>query len=184
MPLPEKVIEQMGRRSVQAPGWSGQLLMFSATLLFISAALYVGLTYGYEPYLEGKVNDLNNQIQKFSQEIPLADQTKIISFYSQLTNLKSLLDNHVSVSPLFAWLEKNTGPTVYYTKFSLNMGSNQLQIGGTAKSVNDVVSEIKTLEKQEEVAKVVLAGVNISQTGWQFDAAVYFKPNFLSPAKN
>lgn len=123
MPLPEKVIEQLGREPPRTPGWSGQLLIFSSTVLFISVFIYFGLTFGYQTYLKSQVQKIKDQVQAFSQQIPADEQAKIASFYSQLTNLKSLLANHVFSSQIFGWLEKNTQANIYWNRFSLDRKS-------------------------------------------------------------
>jgi len=56
MPLPDKVIEQLGREPPKTPGWSFGIVMFSGTILFIAVFIYFGLTLGYEPYLQLQIS--------------------------------------------------------------------------------------------------------------------------------
>ncbi len=181
MPLPEQVVERLGREPVRTPGWSGQLLMFAATIFFISLAIYLGLVFGYQPYLKSEVNKLENQIQRFSQEIPQADQESLASFYSQLLNLDSLLRKHTTSSPLFNWLEKYTQPNIYYTKFDFNSGNRQLFLSGFAKTTADFVQQLQIFQADPQVERLTVNSLTLSVSGtWQFNIILFLNPNLLS----
>lgn len=181
MPLPQQVLERLGQEPPRTPGWSGQLLMFSGTVFFVSIIAYLGLAFGYKPYLNSEARKLQGQVQSLGQQIPLERQTKIIGFYSQLANLKSLLAGHVYSSKMLEWLEKNTQVNVYYSKFSLNAQNNQLTIGGVAKTADDLYQQVAIFQGKPEVKKMNLGGISISQNGqWQFDISLFFEPGFFS----
>ncbi len=183
MPLPPKAIEQLAREPVRTPGWSSRLLMFSGTIFLIALFVHIGLVFGYGPFLQSMVDKLDLQIQTFSQEIPFDDQAKIIAFYSQLANLKTLLDRHALASPLFDWLERSTHKNVTYTKFVLNVGGRELSLGGTAKSANDIAEQTGFLEQQAEVDRVNLNSMTLGNAGlWQFDLSVFLKPGIFKGA--
>lgn len=180
MALPQKVVEQLSRSSSTTPGWSGGLLKFAGTALVLGIFIYVGLVYGYKPYLEREVVKLDAQIATFAQEVPVDEQTKIVGFYSQLGNLKSLLSQHVAISPLFDWLEKHTETNVYFTKLTLNVQTRQVGLTGVAKNIEDVSSQLAVLQADGEVARTNLSNVSILPSGvWQFDASVIFKESFF-----
>src|SRR3989344_1296726 len=133
MALPQKVLEQLGREPPKTPGWAGQFLMFSGTLFFIAAFVYLGLVFGYRPYLASEVRKLQDQINIFIQQIPVEEQGKIINFYSQLLNLRSLLANHAVSSHFFNLIEDNTQVNVYYDRFDLSLRTRELRVGGAGK---------------------------------------------------
>ena len=169
------MIDQLTRVPAQTPGWSGRLLMFSATLLFISAGTYFGLLYGYMPYIDGQVGKLKDQMQSFSQQVSTDDQHKITTFYSQLTNVKSLLDTRTTPSALFSWLEKNTMPNVFYARFAFNATAKQLALGGSARSVDDIMDEVRLFQAQPEVERVNVGSIAAAASLWQFDLSIFFK---------
>ncbi|RJQ28896.1 hypothetical protein C4571_02540 [Candidatus Parcubacteria bacterium] len=182
MALPQKVVEQLSRTSVQTPGWSGQLLMFSSTAFLLSLFIYLGLVYGYKPYLEKEVQKLDSQIQAFSQQISVEEQGEIINFYSQLVNVKSLLARHVVVSPFFDWLERHTQTSVYYTKLNLNTQSRQASLSGVARSVEDLAEQLQEFQNDPGVERVNFSNVSVgSNSLWQFDLTLFFKPAFFIP---
>jgi hypothetical protein len=184
MALPQKVVEQLSRSSSTTPGWSSGLLKLAGTALVLGVFLYVGIIYGYKPYLEGEVTKLDAQIATFAQEVPVDEQAKIVGFYSQLGNLKSLLSQHAATSPLFDWLEKHTQANIYFTKLTLNVQTRQVGLTGVAKNVEDVSSQLAILQANENVARTNLSNVSILPSGvWQFDASIIFKEAFFKSTR-
>lgn len=180
MALPQKVIEQLGRAPVKTPGWSGQLLMFSSTLFFISLVVYLGLIFGYRPYLNSQVKRLNDKIQSLSQQIPLEDQKKIINFYAQLVNLRTVLNGHIFTTPIFGWLEKNTHSNVYYTRLGLNAQNRQVTIAGLAKSVWDIAEQLKIFDDDPGVSQLNFGNSSIGPGGlWQFNLVLTLTPEMF-----
>jgi Tfp pilus assembly protein PilN len=184
MPLPQTVVEQLGKEPPKTPGWSVGMLTFAGSLLFLVVLIYVGLTFGYEPYLNGQISTTQNQINQLSQQISPADQTNLINFYSELSNLKSLLANHVIASNLFPWLEQNTEVNVYYTSFSFS-GGDQITLSAVAKSEADVNQQLAIFESSPEVSNVIFSGVSAGAAGgWSFDVTLTINPSILSNASS
>lgn len=169
MALPQQVLERLSREPPQTPGWSFGLLFFSGALLFIALLAYFGLTLGYEPYLNNQIDGITTQINTLAKSVAPNDQAQLVSFYSEITNLQQVLRNHVTLSPFFAWLEKNTEANVYYTSFSLS-GGNRISIGGYGATEADVNQQVAIFEAAPEVRSAQLSSVTLSpQTGnWQF----------------
>ncbi len=180
MPLPQKVIEQLGREPQRIPGWAGQIVMFSGTIFFLSLVIYFGLAYGYKAYLGVSLKNLQDQIKIFSQKVPEEDQKKIISFYSQISNLKTVLNNHVFSSQLFSWLENNTQVNVYYDKFNLNVMNNKLVLVGIAKTMDDVNQELAIFQSRGEVSKVTVGNISSVSGAWRFEVTLTFTPGYFN----
>ena len=179
MALPEKIVDQLGHDPLRTPGWAGQILMFSGTIFFISLVIYLGLDFGYKAYLNSSLKTLQDQLQTFSQQVPVEDQKKIISFYSQISNLKTVLANHVFSSQLFGWLEKNTQVNVSYDKFNLNTTNNQLSLSGTAKTMDDVNQQMVIFQSQENVSKIALGNIGFTGGVWRFETTLSFQPGYF-----
>jgi len=179
MPLPEKVIEQLGREMPRTPGWSGQLIMFSATLFLLSLLAYFGIVYGYTSYLQKQNQQLEDQIDKFSQQIPVSEQNQLIIFYSQIANLKSILGAHVYTSPAFDWLEKNTQANVTYTRFNLSTRDWSLTLDGLAKNLSDLNQQLSVFSARPEIRRLSFNSLSFVNGAWQFNLVLYFNPTFF-----
>lgn len=184
MALPQKVIDQLGREPPKTPGWSSQLLMFSSTVFFITLIIYFGLTYGYRPYLDSQTKHLQDQLQAFSQKIPVDKQTELIQFHSQLANLKTILAAHNAVPPLFDWLEKNTEVNIYFTRANFTAATSQLSLSGVAKTMDDIDQQLVVFQNAPDIQRFAVSTVSFVNGAWQFEASVIFKRGFFLMAKN
>lgn len=180
MALPQKIIDQLGREPSATPGWTGQILMFSGTLFFISLVIYFGIDFGYRSYVTSQVKKLKDQVQAFSEQVPVEDQKKIIDFYSQTSNLKTVLSSHIFSSQLLSWLERNSQINVTYDKFNLNIGNNQVILGGSAKTMDDINQQFIVFQSQKEVSKVAIGNINFSGNLWRFEVTLTFAPGYFN----
>jgi len=168
MPLPQKVVEQLGREPPSTPGWSGKLLMFSGTIFFIALSIYFGLSFGYKPYLTEQIKKINKDIEQFGQQVPVADQLRLVSFYSQLGNIKSLLSAQTVGLRAFDWIEKNTQINTYLKSLSVSFSTEQVSYSASAITMGDALQQMGWLEKKVEVKKVGVGGISSAGSEWQF----------------
>lgn len=182
MALPTQEIERLTRGKSAEQGSYKQLLLLAGSLFAISLIIYLGLSYGYEPYLNGQKDDLDMQIQEFSKKIPQEDQTKLVSFYSQLANVKTLLGKHPMTSKAFDWLERNTQANTYFTKLTFNVPTSQLTLLGNSRSPQDAAEQAAIFESQPEVLRLNLNNLAVSPGGgWQFNMTIFMDSKFLLP---
>jgi hypothetical protein len=180
MALPPQVIEQLGREPAPTPGWSGRLLMFTFTLFILSVIGYVGLAFGYAKYLDAEIRKIDREIKNQSQQIPEEEKGAILTFFSQLSNLRSILDKHVNASSVFNLLEATTHPKIYYTRLTLNSDRYEAVLTGIATSVSDVTEQAKIFQDRPEIKKVSLGNMNGVKDGWQFEINLGLAPEFLT----
>jgi len=170
----------MSREPVRTPGWSGRLLMFSATIFIIALVVYFGLLYGYMPYAEKQRSSWQDKKANLEQQVSESQRTEILNFYSQLSNLNSLLDGHVLASSLFDLFEKNTVKSVYFTKLSFSGQDGQIMLTGVGKTMDDITSQMRVFQGSPEVKKITLSGASVIQGGvWQFDMNLYLSADAL-----
>ncbi|MBI2888307.1 MAG: hypothetical protein HYY10_00085 [Candidatus Liptonbacteria bacterium] len=181
MPLPQKVIDRLSREPLGTPGWSSQLLLFSGALFLISVIVYGGVAFGYKPHFEGRIKKLNDQIQAFTQQIPLAQQEKITSFYAQLSNVKKLLDQHAALTPFLKWFQEHTQANIFYRQFSVEVTTGKVMVSGTGKSLGDVEEQLAIFERAKEVKESLFGSVTSKEkVGWEFSGTLTFPPGFFT----
>jgi hypothetical protein len=182
MPLPEKVIEQLGQEPSGTQGWATGAIFFSFGILFLSVAIYFGLTLGYAPYLQGQLKDTQGQVTTLNNSVSASQQSQLIDFYSQIANLQTLLQNHVLASHFFTWLEQNTEANVYYQSLNLTQGT-QVTLSGVAKTEADINQQIAVFENSSDVSSVSVSNVTAPQLlgpGWTFNATLVMSPSVFS----
>ena len=181
MPLPQQVINQLSRETPgSTPGWSSGVLLFSSAVFIVALVIYFGIAVIYQPVLNNKIKSIQSQITTLSQSISSDDQANLVTFYSQITNLQSLLKRHVFFSQFFSWFEKNTEANVYYSQFSFGSG-NQITITGNAPTEADINEQIAIFEASPEVQKVVVTTVgSVGTNVYQFSATLLVNPAIVT----
>ncbi len=185
MPLPDKVIEQLGKEPPKTPGWALGALFFSGGVLFLAIVIYVGLNFGYAPYLQSQLTATQRKISALGNQVSPSDQTHLINFYSQLSNLQTLLRNHVLSSQFFTWLEQNTEANVYFQSFSLTQGT-EVTLIGVAPSEADVNEQIAVFENNtSEISSMTVSSVSAPQApggNWTFNVDLMMSPSLFLPS--
>lgn len=153
--------------------------MFSSTVFFIFLFTYLGIIYGYDSYLNNQSRKLNDAIQAFGQQVPAADQVNIISFYSQIVNLKSILKNHVYFSPFLLWLEKNTEANVFWSAMQADTARSSVTFMGIARTIGDFNQQAAIFASRPEVVKEEATNVALVNGLWQFNLKIYFNQSFF-----
>ncbi len=176
MPLPQQVIERLSHEPVKTPGWSFGILLFSGGVLLITVLVYFGLILGYEPYLDSQISSSNTQSASLASSISTSDQAKLITFYSQVANVKAELANHVMFSHFLAWLAANTEANITFSSMSFASG-NQISLAGAARSEADVNQQAAIFESSPAVKNMALSGASFSATTgfWQFSVVLTMK---------
>ena len=173
MALPQQAIERLSRSSSKTQGAYRELLLLSFGLFFFALLLFLGLRFGYQSYLASSGRKLDQEIDRWSQSISAEDQIKTAALYSQLYNLRSMLNSRSAASPVFDLLERATLPDVYYTKFNLNASTREITLSGAARSLEKIAEQAARFEKEPEVERVSFtnAGKN-GENPWQFTMSV------------
>jgi hypothetical protein len=179
MPLPEKVIQQLGKEPAATPGWSAGLISFSAGILFLTLFLWAGLQFGYKPYLDARTQKIEDQINQVNQAIAPADQANIINFYSQLSNLRQLLRTHTIPTNVLSWLAANTEPNVYYSSFSIG-ANGQMTLTANARTEGDANKQIAIFENSPQIKTMSVSGITAALGVWQFGITMTIDPAIIA----
>jgi hypothetical protein len=172
MALPAQALEKLAYNPEKTPGAFSQLMMLAASLLLLAVFLWIGMVYGYKPYLNGQLDQVNQKIDEFAKQIPADQQERIATLYSQLVNLKKVLVNHSATSPFFDWLAKNTLPGVYFVKASVSASGAEAVLQGAARSLDDINSELALLNQAPEVKHLSVGTISNTIQGWQFSVTL------------
>ncbi len=174
MPLPQQVVEQLGREPEGSGGGFSGTLLFSVGILLVIAGMYFGMVFGYEPYLNNQIIAVKGEVSKANASVTPDEQAQLVSFYSQISNLQTILTHHAYDSQFLTWLENNTEANVYYQGMDLASGY-RVTLKGIAKTEADVNQQVAVFEGSPDVASVAVASVaNASQNGISASTGIAF----------
>lgn len=157
-------------------------MAFAIMLLVLTIVVYFGITFGYRPYLENRVSALDTQISDFSKRVPAEEQANILTFYSQLANLKTALAKHSATKAFFSWLEQGTVQTVRFSKVAFNASSRQVQVTGVARSQTEVAQQVAAFQSRPGVERVDFRNSQAIGGGVQFDLVITLVQGFFTAA--
>ncbi len=141
-------------------GWPWRFLMFSVLIFATVSVGYVGLIFGYKPLLQSRLQGQEAELVGLGKIIPLAQQDEFVRFYSQLINLQSLLNAHVTISPLFTLLESRTNTAVSYAIMELRAPERKIALEGYATNYKSFAEQMQSFTEASEVESVIVNDSN------------------------
>lgn len=156
-----------------------KIFLLSLVLLAIVAAGYVGLRVGYRPYIAKQLADVDASIKALTEAIPEKDQASLIRFYSQIVNLKGLLDNHVVASKIPAFLEKNTNTHVAYANITINALRRELTLEGTTDRYETLSEQLEAIRQSPDVVGYLLNESRTAEGKINFRITATLRPELL-----
>jgi len=161
-------------------GWPWRLFTVVSIIFSITIVSYLGLIFGYRPYLESKIQEKSDKIDQLAESISKEDQEQFIRFHSQLVNLKGLLDNHALTSKIFPLLERITHREVYYISAGLEVPRRELQLSGVAKSYAVLAEQLEIFNQAEEIESYIINQAGASRNLVDFRVVLKLKSKILT----
>lgn len=159
-------------------GWPWRLLVFSIALFALSVLVYFGVRLGYAAYLENRVAEVDARLAALTGEVSADEQEQLVNFYSQIVNLKTVLDRREYLGNVFSFLERVTLPEVQFTEAQVSTEQGSLALRGRAPSLEAVGAQLAALEAAPEVAHVLLRDVTATGEA-SFSLSVTFNTAFF-----
>ncbi len=163
---------------LEAPAVGGLWNLFRLLAgIFLALLLgYFGLRFGYKAFLAREIKQAEAALEELEARVPKTEQDKLIRFYSQLTDLRSLLQGHVSVSRFLPVLEDNTNTRVFVTQFDLNVLERRLSLQAVAASYDAFVEQLEAYNQMSEVIRYAVRETALEGTRVRFGVDLYLQP--------
>lgn len=81
-------------------------------------------------------------------------ETEVIKYRSKISDFANLLKNHEFASNVFAFMEKQTMPNIWFKQFSLDEKNNGVQLSGEAESLDTFSRQVDNFERNEYVKSI------------------------------
>ena len=88
------------------------------------------------------------------------EETDVLNYQRKINDFSGLLKNHEFASNVFAFMQTQTMPNVWFKQFSLDKTSGKIQLSGEAESLEDVGRQVSTFEKNKYISS--LSGLSTS----------------------
>ncbi len=152
------------KEEVKAQGAS-KLLSFLFIIFSILFLAYLGMNFGYRPYIEKKVSALEGDLSQLASQIPQDSQSRFQSFEKQLIVIDKTLANHVLSSKIFPLIEANTNYSTFYKSFDFDLVAHKLTLRGVTRDYDVLAYQISALEKSSFVKGYKITSARLSDGG-------------------
>ncbi|MEK7481844.1 MAG: hypothetical protein AAB607_00550 [Patescibacteria group bacterium] len=186
MPFQSALEEQLKKGEQLPVGWPWRLLTLMLVVFSLSIFIYIGMLFGYKPYLNSQVKTLESDIAFLNQSIDKAKQEQLIGLYSQFANVQKLIDSHSITSGIFDLMEKNTYSSVRYNNLTVDVNGREIVIDGAAPDYDTLIKETALFDSLPEIESVILSNAKISDLGKglseiKFGLKLKLSPIFFNP---
>jgi len=181
MPYNQSILEQELRRGEKVEaGLPWRLLVFSAFLFGLLFFVYLGMQFGYKPYLNSRIKNLDSKINNLNQVIDEGERKRLIDMYSQFINIQDLLKSHTVPSRLIELLEKNTQSQIYYLSLNFSLTDKSLRLEGVSPNYNILAQQLELFQRIPEIERVNLDNSQLLGNGdIRFSIKLIFKPELI-----
>ena len=172
-------IDEKLQREELPVGWPWRFFLFSLLVFITALVVYLGIGFGYKPFLTSQIEKQETAIAQLSQTIPKKQQEDFVAFYSQLVNLQRLLKDHIFASKIFPFLQANTNQLVYYTTVDLRAGERRLELEGVAANYGVFAQQLQAFSVAPEVESLIINDSNASGGRVKFRLSLILKPTLF-----
>ncbi len=158
-------LSQSKASTISIPG--GNIFNTLAVTLFILTLLLIGVLFGYEMILNGKIDDANKQIIATKDSYQIDAIQNIIDANFRITSTKTILSNHVATSELFKLFQTLTVKKVRFNNFlfSNKGGIYTVVMDVEAQSYNALLQQYDTLLKSTDIQNPRFTGFDLTASG-------------------
>ncbi len=160
-------------------GLPWKIFLLALVLFGTVVAGYIGLRLGYRPYLNSKIASVDKEIATLSESVSADEQKRLLQFYGQISNLKTLLSSHVNMNNLLTFIEDRTNKKVYYESFGWNTKSRTLALDGIAESYRVLAQQLESIKQSNNVADYTATQSNTVDNRVRFHIEIVFTDAFL-----
>lgn len=161
-------------------GLPWRLMIFTFILLLFAILLFAGLKFGYITYLDDQIEATDLQMEDLAAQVSEGEKERFLTFYSQLVNLKKVLDRRSFSQNLFSLMESNTLGSVYYTNVEYSEDRLSAILSGRAESMEDFVNQMTVFGDSDEIDKAVLQDLTLSEGEVNFSVNILLDSQFLN----
>jgi len=160
IPKKDVTVNTRGRkRRTTGKGWLDRI----AHVIFVVVLLGWGGLFGYQKYVEASIRETEQELIVVQDNIDNQKVDTFRAFGEQVKNAKAILARHVSVEPLFNFLNTYTIPSMQFAKFSLTLTGAGLMVEATglAKNFASISLQADTFTETNQLVDVKTSDIAI-----------------------
>lgn len=158
----------MAQSSQYASRGPWRILVISIVLFAVSVLVFVGIEFGYIPYLMSESESLDAELTSLNQTFRGQEQEDVFNLFSQIHNVQTLFSQKTSLSSIPNFLEGVTHASVTLEEVRANFKDGGLILRGNAPTYDILVSQLNILGSDEDIESVILEDSSEGDSGIDF----------------
>lgn len=160
--------------------WVDVVFYFVISLLVSTVLCY--LIFILKIYLQQQeLKDLDQAILTVGTDAQKEQEKTVFNYQKKINDYAQLAENHKFASNIFSFLEKETLPNVWFSKFGMTVLQNQVDLSGEAENLDTLSRQTLAFEKNELVKKVSILTSNVGELGKvNFNLSLVLDPKIYS----
>jgi hypothetical protein len=140
---------------------------------------WVGL-WGYGTYLQDSLEQANKTALSIQEQRDLAEETEVARFALHVQEVKKLLENRLTVAPLFQFLEHRTHADVILRSIELSVTGRTLEVSADTNGYVSLAEQIVLWENDPNVEGVRASNFAVGNDGrLSFSASIMLSQTIL-----
>jgi len=168
-------MEIIPKETPKIPPWLDILFYFAIgflVLVFIASFVINQPLKSSQETLEDLESTLAKEV---SERASLKNE--ILTYQKKINDFSFLIDNHRNVSKIFAFMENQCHPKVWFSGFSLNAEERMVTLTGEAQDFESLGQQMLILRDEKMIKSVGLLNISMKKEGKiTFNLSISFDP--------
>ena len=160
------------------------ILFYFSLLLFLAFLISYFALNVYQKRLESELTNIKKDLEKTPDEKALEEEIfgseKNIGYQQKIKDFGVLFNAHKLPVNFFNFLEENTHPKVWFSKFNLDLEKNLLEMSGEAQNFEVLGQQALIFKRQDSIKNMNLPMVSLGKDGKvNFDLQLTIDPKIF-----
>lgn len=160
--------------------WIDVIFYFTMSLLIAAVFCYfVFLTKN--SFQRRDIEKIDVALQTVGTEQQKEYEKDVLDYQEKISGFMSLLENHEFASNVFAFMQTETMPNIWFKQFSLDKKNSSVQLSGEADSMDALSRQVLDFEKNKYVKNITVLNSSLgSSARTDFNISLALEQNIFS----
>lgn len=133
--------------------WLDVILYFAVAVLVATIFCYFifSIKVGFE---EKAIQDISDKLLQVGTQDQKAQEKEVLNYIKKINDFNSIFSNHQFASNIFAYMQQQTMPYIWFKQFSLDQKNASVQLTGEADNMDNLSRQVANFETNPYVKKV------------------------------
>ena len=134
--------------------WWMEVIFYFVISLFVATVLCYFIFLIKDGIQRKEIQDETVKLQNEGTDSQRQEEAQVINYQKKISAFTGLFQNHEFASNVFAFLQTETMPDVWFKQFTLDRKSSSVQLSGEAEDMDGLSRQVADFEKNEYVKSV------------------------------